>query len=77
LITEQSNSSTAHFFFVYKFLNNQVTTKPFDDIVSCQINGERSSIRLHSTLDNLKKFIKQENDLEVKKKKEIQKFIFD
>lgn len=42
-----------------------MTTKPFEDIVSCQINGERSSIRLHSTLENLKEFIRRENDLEI------------
>ena len=69
LIAEHQTTSTTRqrqdFFFVYKFLNNQVTTKPFDDIVSCQINGERSSIRLHTSLENLKLFFKQEHDLEV------------
>lgn len=42
-----------------------MVTKPFSDIISCQINGERSSIRLHSTLDNLKKFFYQQNNLEL------------
>jgi len=65
LIAEHQTTSTTRFFFVYKFLNNQVTTKPFDDIVSCQINGERSSIRLHTSLENLKLFFKQEHDLEI------------
>lgn len=64
LITDNKSSAT-HFYFVYKFLNNQVSTTPFGDIVSCQINGERSSIRLNSTLDNLIKFIRQEHDLEI------------
>lgn len=50
---------------MYKFLENQVATKPFGDIVSCQINGERSSIRLHTTLENLRLFIKQLNNLEI------------
>ena len=57
--------SKTNFFFTYTFLNNQVATKQFDDIVSCQINGERSSIRLHSTLENLETFFRQQNDLEV------------
>lgn len=65
LITNTEHNSSRRFFFVYNFLKNQVTTKPFEDIVSCQINGERSSIRLHSTVQNLKEFFKQENDLEV------------
>lgn len=64
LVSDHQSSAT-RFYFIYKFLNNQVSTKPFEDIVSCQINGERSSIRLHTNLGNLKKFIQQENDLEI------------
>ena len=64
LISDKSTPAT-HFYFVYKFLNNQVSTKPFEDIVSCQINGERSSIRLHTTPHNLNRFIRNENNLEI------------
>lgn len=50
---------------MYKFLGNQVATKPFGDIISCQINGERSSIRFYSTIENLKYFFKQLANLEI------------
>ena len=50
---------------MYNFLKNQVTTKPFQDIVSSQINSETSTIKLHSTIDNLKEFFKHEDDLEI------------
>lgn len=65
LITDNQHSSASNFYFVYTFLNNQVSTKPFEDIVSCQINAERSSIRFSSTLNNLKTFFSQENDLQI------------
>ena len=42
-----------------------MTTKPFSDIVSCKINCEKSAIRLHATIENLRKFFKQQNNLEV------------
>ncbi|CAF0771183.1 unnamed protein product [Brachionus calyciflorus] len=65
LLTSSDQYSTSNFFFMYKFLENQVATKPFGDIISCQINGERSSIRLHSTIEYLKIFFKQLPNLEI------------
>lgn len=65
LLTNSDQHSTANFFFMYKFLGNQVATKPFGDIISCQINGERSSIRFHTTLENFKAFFKQLANLEI------------
>jgi hypothetical protein len=65
LFSNNQHEPSSNFHFYYTFLNNQVTTKPFSDIVSCQINGERSSIRFHATFENLKKFFLQENRLEI------------
>jgi hypothetical protein len=65
LFSNNQHEASSNFHFYYTFLNNQVTTKPFSDIVSCQINGERSSIRFHATCENLKKFFLQENVLEI------------
>lgn len=65
LLTSSDQHSTANFFFMYKFLENQVATKPFGDIISCQINGERSSIRFYSTIENFKYFFKQLANLEI------------
>ena len=53
------------FYFVYTFMDNQVSTKPFSDIIACQINGERSTIRLHASHANLKLFMQQQQSLEV------------
>lgn len=64
LIADQHKQAT-HFYFGYKLLNNHVSTKPFEDIVSCFIHGERSTIRLNTTLANLKRFIQTEADLEL------------
>ncbi len=65
LIADQYKQSATSFYFAYKFLNNHVSTKPFDDIVSCFINGERSTIRLNTNLANLKRFIQTEAELEI------------
>ncbi|RNA18235.1 hypothetical protein BpHYR1_023451, partial [Brachionus plicatilis] len=65
LLTNSDQHSTSNFFFMYKFLGNQVATKPFGDIISCQINGERSSIRFCSTLENFQLLFKQLANLEI------------
>jgi hypothetical protein len=67
LFTDDASIATTgrNFYFVYTLLNNQVTTKPFSDIIACQINGERSTIRLHASFNNLKSFFQQQNSLDV------------
>jgi centrosomal protein CEP120 len=67
LFTDDAAYATTgrNFYFVYTLLNNQVSTKPFSDIIACQINGERSTIRLHASLNNLKTFFQQQYSLEV------------
>jgi hypothetical protein len=61
-----ATASGRSFYFVYNFLENEVKTKPFEDIVSCQINGEKSSIRLNGSLESIKEFFKEQNQLEFK-----------
>ena len=59
------NVGSRSFFFTFTFLENQVTTKPFGDIVSCSMSGENSVIRLHASFENLKRFFLQQNELTV------------
>lgn len=60
-----ANLGSSEFFFAFKFLNNQFTSKPFADIVSCQINLEKCSFRLLTSLADLKTFLTQNGPLQV------------
>ena len=53
------------YYFAYELLGNRVQTRPFDDLVSCQINGERSSVRLHAEAAALRRFFGQQESLVV------------
>lgn len=62
---EENSTSSSQFFFAYKLFGNQITTKPFGDIVSAQINSESTSVRLRSSLADLTRFLAQQPPLEV------------
>lgn len=65
LFAQPQSSNSSEFFFAFKFLNNQFTSKPFGDIVSCQMNVEKCSVRLLTSLVDLKTFLNQHGPLEV------------
>lgn len=60
-----SSSTTSKFFFAFKFFNNQFTSKPFCDIVSGEMNVEKCSIRLFTSLSDLKTYLSDDGPLEV------------
>lgn len=60
-----TSSASSKFFFAFKFFNNQFTSKPFCDIVSGEMNVEKCSIRLFTSLSDLKTYLSDDGPLEV------------
>jgi DNA-binding SARP family transcriptional activator len=53
------------FFFSYVLMNSRILTETFNNILTSQINAERASIRIHSTIDVLKAYFLNHSPIEV------------
>jgi hypothetical protein len=46
-------------------MNSRILTETFNNILTSQINAERASIRIHSTIDVLKAYFLNHSPIEV------------
>lgn len=63
--TKKLSSEDSDFFFYYSLLGNDITSEPFQNLLSPSFEPERASVRIRSSKKVLRDFLSQQPPLQV------------